>query len=126
MMEFSDLATYASTGAVGGGSVGGVFYYLMRRILDRQDKLENEVKQLRDKELAEVKSDIKDHLKKDNGAVTSAVLGRIEGGVNKLSDKIDRFAESSAKQQAEIQANKDYIENIDKSLQRHKEMKHAS
>jgi HAMP domain-containing protein len=90
------------------------------------DKLDRDVTQLRDERIVRVEGRL-DRVEDNGCAVGRQVLAKLEhatGMLTKLDLKMDRIAETTAKQAAEIAANNKYVGNLDKSLQRHKETAH--
>ena len=105
--------------------IGTAFKFWLGGIIAKGDKLENRVNELENKQMAKLEETLEAHIKEDRSAVTDAILGRIEKGVAQLTDRVGFFAETVSKHQAEIEANHNYVSNLDKSFQRHKEQQNA-
>jgi hypothetical protein len=113
---------------VGGGICGliiaGVvivfFNVWLRGVVEGKDKLELRVNELESTRLVKLEDALEEHIKEDISGEISNELKHITGSLNKLSDKIDRFAEVSAAQGSKIEADHGYIENVNRALQDHK------
>ena len=131
MEELIDKAANTLFPAIIGGVIVSGFILTALKlwlggIVAKNDKLADRVDDLENTRVVKLEDAIADHIKEDSSAEIMTELRYINGSINKLTDKVDRFSEASAKQQAEIVASHSYIENLDKSLQRHKEAKHAT
>ena len=68
--------------------------------------------------------ELKEHAREDKSQQVLTEVKNLRGQVTRLGDSVERQGEDTAKHGAEIKANAKYIENIDKSLQKHKGEKH--
>jgi len=123
----TDWISHAISAAI--AAVVGVF---VGRSVDKGkdaklDRLDRDVTQLKDERVVRVEARL-DRVEESGCVVGRQVLTQLEhanGMLMKLDHKLDRIAETTASQAAKIEANHDYIGNIDKSLQRHRETAHG-
>lgn len=146
-MDINEIYGALISGGAASGITGGMIVYFIRHwilgIVRENKDLKKELADLRDNRVQKLESSLEEHtskddnriekledaldehIKKDNSKEIRADLKHILGTLSKIGDKVDHISSSTAKQEAEINAAKHYVENLDKSLQRHKESKHA-
>jgi len=89
-----------------------------QRELDRARiaDLETTISDIKNKELGELKNEVKNHISKDRSQEILAVLNHLTGNINTLSTKIDRSLETNAAQNEKLRAHDLYLENLNKLL----------
>ena len=70
--------------------------------------------------LAALERRIEQHLDNDQGQRILTLLQTLQVEVSKQTGKLDKLCEDSARQQAQIDSNAQYIRNLDASFERHK------
>jgi len=117
-------AVFSFLGSLGGivsGVISGVVLLIVKAKFAEIAILRQDVQELRDKRVAQVEADLREI--KDGGCnVGSQVLERVNnllGWTKKMDGKIDRIAEETATQRAEISAGKQWTANLDASHQAH-------
>lgn len=87
-----------------------------QRELDRARiaDLETTISDIKNKELSEIKMELKNHLAKDRSQEILAVLNHLTGNISTLSIKIDRSLETNAAQNEKLKAHDLYLENLNK------------
>ncbi len=90
-------------GGVGGGGIGAFLFFLLKRHLGKRDALEAKLEEEKQKALLRVETKIDDHLKSDNPGKTEEQLNKLSGEVTRLSDKIDRSQEASARESRDVE-----------------------
>jgi len=131
MIEFSELATYAGASGIGGGSVGGLCYFLIQRLFKRQERLEDESQRL-GAELLKLRDDRVRTLETQlcklqesvgeselDAAKRASDLSNLIGWMKKVDTKLDEVKDSTVKSQEAIKGQGVWLENIDSSLQAH-------
>jgi hypothetical protein len=64
------------------------------------------------------------HIAADKSQTYGAKLDQMGAQLTKMDQKLDRIAETTANQDAKIEGTKEYVRNLDDSLQRHKDGPH--
>ena len=83
-----------------------------------------QVAALRDETVKAVSDKVDDHIKADKSQTYGAKLDQMGAQLTKMDQKLDRIAETTANQDAKIEGTKEYVRNLDDSLQRHKDGPH--
>ncbi len=133
MNEF--LAQFLAAGA-GGGMTGGVLYLLVSSYLNRRDaerdQLVNDVQRLtetirilKDERIMKIELRVEDHISEDMSQRILTVVEAMSAKQSIIDTKVDRLSENNATLLANDRAKSLYIENLDKSIQRHKQEKHS-
>jgi len=116
-------------GGVAGGVIGLIVILVIKtwltKLVNDKDMLCKEIADLKDNRIHRIEKTLEEHIANDATGEVVTELKHINGNLSKINDKVDRIMTESASQQAQINANKLYTENLDKSLQRHKEVHHA-
>jgi len=123
-----DIATLLSVlgAGFGGGSVsvGSVCWYLAKRWLDKRDKefdeMANDIKGKNRAEIDELKMDVAKIKEGCNAEKNAGKLEVIEGLVRESLGKTESVRNSCTRIEAKEDANKDFLNNINRSLQEHK------
>jgi uncharacterized membrane protein YccC len=128
----------SGTGA--GGLVAAVAYFLFQRMIERMDRLEAEIAQVRDKRLAAVEkhvaadrsevtdtrlgileSDVADHLSADQSQRILTELQNITGEMRRMSAKLDQYAATSEAQRADLSNCKNWLKDVAGNFERHRD-----
>ncbi len=87
-------------------------------------QLKRDLRLLETEKVNGIARQLEHHLAADRSQHICAVLERLSGDISKMDAKLDRMAEETARQAAQIEANRAYVENLDRSLERHKNGDH--
>lgn len=122
--SFGDLMMYAGAGTAGGGSAAGVLYYMMQRLFKRQDKLEDEVKRLRDEQIKSLETqvvDIRDGIidSEKSAAKHQEKQENLLGWMKKVDMKLDVVQASSSKMQGIIENQATWLKDMNEDIRRH-------
>jgi len=128
------------SGTGSGGLVAAVAHFLFQRMIERMDRLEAELAQVRDKRLAAVEKHVKEdrsevvdarltviekavsgHLEKDESQRITAELKILTGEVRRMGDRLDQVLTGAEGQKAELGATKSWLRNVAGDLDRHRE-----
>jgi len=113
-------------GTLIGAIVGGFIVGLVSRSKERQiERLVSRVDTLETERIAKIERRLDEREHNCVGAEVQTSLHNLEGWMKKVSNKLDNIGDETAQQRAQIQAADKYVENVDKSLQRHKEVHHG-
>ena len=119
MMEFSDLATYAGTGAAGGAGGAGIFYMLIQRLFKRQDALESKVDRLSEERVKNLEMQIVNLQGKCNAETIAADQKNALGWMKKIDLKLDDVKSDTDGMKGTINGQAKWLENIDGAVQKH-------
>lgn len=114
-------------GAVTGALAVATMKIMLDRVFRRQDRSDARIDDLEDRRVTQIERTL-EKVQDGGCSVGRTIAQKIDQGnalLTKLDLKLDRIAEDTASQAAKIEANHHYIENLDKSLQRHKEAAHG-
>lgn len=118
------------SGIAGALATSGIVGILVNAAIKRRDReheaLKADVRELGERRMAQVEKKL-ERMETGGCSIGQKVLENLKaatGMLTKVDIKLDRIAETTARQAAEIQGNAHYIANVDKSLQRHKETAH--
>lgn len=127
----------------GSGLIGAALAWCLNQLAKKHDDLSKEVKTLRDDKLVGIKRELEKedkHLerridkveenfdKHKEADVSQKILNSLEtlnSTTARTDARVAKIAEDTADQNARINANKDYINNLDQSFQNHKREKHT-
>jgi hypothetical protein len=120
--------------------VAAVAYFLFQRMIERMDRMEAELAQVRDKRLAAVEAhvaadqsavvatrigileaDVADHLEADQSQRILTELQNITGEMRRMSAKLDQYAATSEAQRADIANCKNWLKDVAGSFERHRD-----
>lgn len=84
------------------------------------DALKEKVDRLESDRMVKLERKMEQHCDSDKSQMILATLENLRGDVAKVDNKLDRIAEESARHDAKIEANAQYIKNLDNSFEKHK------
>lgn len=84
------------------------------------DALKDKVERLEGDRVMKLERKVEAHCENDKSQMILTTLENLRGDMARVSNKLDRIAEESARQQAKIEATESYVINLDKSFERHK------
>jgi hypothetical protein len=119
---------------IGGGAGGAisisVMFFIGRwwigGLIAEHKALRQEFEELKEERIKKIDTLVDEHIKEDSSAVIATKLDVISGNLTKLSGKVDIMNDSLVEARAEIKANAQFLTNVNKSLQYHKDVTHAS
>lgn len=108
---------------IGGGITGGPLVLLCLTRLRQCDRqmadLESAINGIKNVTIPELNRRVEVHLTADKSQEILTKLEFVIGQNTQIGQKVDRLAEETASQAAEIGANARYVNNLDASFQRH-------
>lgn len=115
--ELRDAIGAGVAALIGGvlSSLFGLAYWA--RLHKKVDNSAEEIKRLRDENIAKLEKKVEDHVKEDKSQQILTELKNVGGAVARLTDKVDNLAVETGRQGAQIKANADYTSNLYKSMQ---------
>jgi len=84
------------------------------------DALKDKVERLEGDRVMKLERKVEAHCDNDKSQMILTTLENLRGDMARVANKLDRIAEESAKQAAQIAANENYIHNLDVSFKDHK------
>jgi len=84
------------------------------------DSLREKLERLEGERVMKLERKVEAHCDNDKSQMILTTLENLRGDMARVANKLDRIAEETAKQQAEIAAAKLYVTNLDASFERHK------
>ena len=87
-------------------------------------QLQEKVERLEREKIHSLSSDLNRHLSDDKSQRILTLLETIQANMSAMGSKIDRLCENTAKHDAQIEANRQYVANLDSAIQhiiQHKE-----
>lgn len=84
------------------------------------DSLRDKLERLEGERVMKLERKVELHCDNDRSQMILTTLENLRGDMARVSNKLDRIAEESARQAAKIEATESYVINLDKSFERHK------
>jgi len=98
-----------------------IWSWLRRPVEALQEKLDR----LEQERVCKIERKLESHVEGDRSQAILTTLEALRGEVAKVSNKLDRLGEDSARDAARIDAAQEYIKNLDRSFEKHKSGGHA-
>ncbi len=125
-MNWNDILVGIGSGGLSATIVAVIVKVYLATQMKRISSLENDLKSHKDEQFKELKVKVEKHIDQDCAQEIKTSLKIMNNSIEKMDAKLSRIAETTASQESTIKSQTTYLENLDKSIQRHEERCHAN